>query len=298
MSDAHKLKTLLTGLLSLLLLTGSFNYSKAQENYFGQEPPGLIPEIFAPGIVSVDGRFEYGISFTPELNEVYFTADIKGEGTSIYFSRIESGKWSTPKRANFTDDRMSAEMEPHVTIDGKRIYFTAFNSGGYKIWFADRLNGLWSRAEILDSPINKENVMYPTTEVNGDLYYTNLSKLKMFYSKFQDGIFSEAFEVGAEYGLHGFIAPLKNYILLDAPKGNISSKDRDIYVCFRKSDSTWTRPINLGRAVNTIYNETCPGISPDGKYLFFSRYNEAGGLPNIYWVSTEIIRNLDPGNQF
>lgn len=291
-----KVKPLWTGLLLLLLLTGSFCSLKAQENYFGQNPPGRIPELFAPGIVSVDGRYEYGISFTPELDEVYFTADIKDKGTSIYVSKKKNGRWSDPERANFTEDRMSAEMEPHVTIDGKRIYFTAFNAGGYKIWFVNRLEQNSSKAEMLDSPINKDNVMYPTTEVNGDLYYTNLTKLKMFYSENQNGNYPDTFEVGTGYGLHGFIAPLKNFILLDAPKNNDSSRDRDIYVCFRNSDSTWSRPVNLGKEINTIYNETCASVSPDGKYLFFSRYDEASGLPNIYWVSSEIIRNLEPGN--
>jgi len=292
-----EIKPLLICLLSLVLLTGSFYASIAQENYFGQKPPGLIPEIFAPGIVSVDGRYEYGITFSPELDEVYFTADIKDLGTNIYFSKIANGKWSIPIRANLTEDRMGAEMEPHLTNNGERIYFVAFNSGGYKIWFVTRLDGNWSKAEMLDSPINSDNVLYPNTDANGDIYYTNLSKLKMHYSKFQDGNYAETLEVGNEYGLHGFIDPFKNFMLVDAPKENNSSKDRDIYVCFRKNDSEWTKPVNLGIEVNTIYNETCPSISPDGKYLFFSRYNEPGGLPNIYWVSSEIIRNIEPENQ-
>ena len=282
--------------ISAALLTCFIYSSLAQENYFGQSPPGINPEIFAPGIVSLEGRYEYGISFSPELKEVYFTADTKDEGTSIYFSRIENGKWSIPKRANFTEDRMSSEMEPHVTLDGERIYFTAFNSGGYRIWYVTRMDGNWSRAEMLDSPLNNDNVLYPNTEVNGDIYYTNLSKLKVFYSKNRDGKYPEASEVGNEYGLHGFIDPLKKFMLFDAPKENNSSRDRDIYVCFWNNDSTWTRPVNLGKEVNTIYNESCASVSPDGKYLFFSRYNETDGLPDIYWVSSEIIRSLGPEN--
>jgi Tol biopolymer transport system component len=291
-----KMNPIFSAALTAFLLTFSFYSSLAQEIYFGQKPPGLVPEIFAPGLVSIEGRYEYGISFTPELNEVYFTADIKDEGTSIYYSRITNGKWSTPMRANFTEDRMSSEMEPHVTPDGKRIYFTAFNSGGYRIWFVARMDDSWSRAEMLDSPLNNENVLYPNTEVNGDIYYTNLSKLKMFCSKYRDGQYPEVFEVGNEYGLHGFVDPLKKFMLLDAPEENNSSRDRDIYVCFWNNDSTWTRPINLGKEVNTIYNESCASVSPDGKYLFFSRYNETSGLPNIYWVSSEVIRNSEPEN--
>jgi len=35
------------------------NDSLSEEKfYFGQKPPGLIPEVFAPGIVSIEGRFE------------------------------------------------------------------------------------------------------------------------------------------------------------------------------------------------------------------------------------------------
>jgi Tol biopolymer transport system component len=281
-------------LLTQLLLGVTCNISVAQESYFGLTPPGSTPEIFAPGIVSLEGRYEYGISFSPELDEVYFTADIKNQGTSIYFSKIENGRWSTPGRADFTENRMSAEMEPHVTFNGQRIYFTAFDTMGYRIWFVNRLDGTWSKAAELNSPLNNKNVLYPTTAINGDLYYTNLSHLKMYYSTYQDGTYSDSLEAGIAYGLHGFIDPHNNFILLDAPKNNDSSKDRDIYVCFRNQDSSWTKPINLGKEVNTIYNESCPSISPDGKYLFFSRYDEAGGLPNIYWVSSEVLKNLEP----
>ena len=40
--------------------------------YFGQKPPGLMPEIFAPGIVSLKGRVQGSVSFSPNLNEMYF----------------------------------------------------------------------------------------------------------------------------------------------------------------------------------------------------------------------------------
>jgi len=40
--------------------------------YFGQKPPGMIPEIFAPGIVSSTEATEYGITFSPDGKEFYF----------------------------------------------------------------------------------------------------------------------------------------------------------------------------------------------------------------------------------
>ncbi|QMU62970.1 MAG: hypothetical protein GKR88_00900 [Flavobacteriaceae bacterium] len=67
--------------------------SSAEENfYLGQKPPGLIPEIFAPGIVSINGRYEHGISFSPDLEELYFGANYEDQYPSIYFSKPEGKK--------------------------------------------------------------------------------------------------------------------------------------------------------------------------------------------------------------
>ncbi|WP_199726258.1 hypothetical protein [Aquimarina sp. BL5] len=48
------------------------NSSTKEKKYFDQKPPGLTPEIFAQGLVSIDGRYEFGISFSPDLNEMFF----------------------------------------------------------------------------------------------------------------------------------------------------------------------------------------------------------------------------------
>ena len=67
-------------------------------DYLGQTPPGDVPSIFAPGIVSVNGRYEQGVSFSPDLKEIYFTAHKKGESSSVYFSKLLDKKWTNPKK--------------------------------------------------------------------------------------------------------------------------------------------------------------------------------------------------------
>ncbi len=268
------------------------NFPILRGKYFGQNPPELIPEIFAPGIVSVNGRYEYAVSFSPDLDEIYFSAEIKGQNSSVYFSKLEDKKWTFPKKANFTKGEKKAEMEAFVSPDGRKIYFTAYDSMDVKIWYINRFENSWSKAEKLDSPINSGIVFYSNEAANGDIFYTNISERKVYYAQNKNGKYSEISEVGIEYGIHGFIAPSQDFILIDALKENDNTKDKDIHVCFKKKDRTWTKPINLGNEVNSNFNETCPSISPDGNYLFFSRYNEEGGLSNIYWVSTEVINKL------
>lgn len=270
-----------------------------ENRYFGQKPPGMTPEVFAPGIVSIDGRFEGTVSFSPDLTEIYFAADNKDGETSIYFSKLEDDKWTPIKKVSFTNGKKKEEMHPFVSPDGKRIYFTAMDSAfaDEKIWYVNRLEGSWSDAILLDSPINYDLVFFPNQAKNGDLYYFNLSKFKTYYAPNKNGEFVEVQEVSLEFGHHAFISPSQDYLIVTAQNNEENGrKDNDMYVYFRGKDGTWTKPINLGNTINTSFNEKGPRITPDGKYLFFGRDERdiEPGLSNIYWVSTEVINKLRP----
>jgi Tol biopolymer transport system component len=287
-------------LLSILTMS-SKSYSQddfpvLEGPYLGQKPPGLIPEVFAPGIVSINGRFEHGISFSSDLDEIYFSANKKGEDAAIYFSKLEDKKWKSIQKAKFTKGKKAQEMQPFVTADGKRIYFTAYSSDftDNKIWYVDRLDNAWSNAIKLDSPINDDEVFYSIQANNGDLYYFNISKRKTYYAPNDNGSFPKVKEVEIEFGVHASISPSQDYLVVNARNKEDDSRKSDIYVYFKEKDGTWTKPINLGDTVNSNFPETVPSVTPDGKYLFFSRYNEEGGLSNFYWVSTEVIENLRP----
>ncbi len=255
--------------------------------YFGQKPPGLIPEIFAPEII---GNIS-NISFSPELDEVYFSTDKIDGKLAIYFSKLKANKWTPIKRANFTKGGKNEELYPFVSHTNKRIYFTALDSifSDEKIWYVNRLEDSWSDPIQLDSPINEDLVFYINQSKNGDLFYTSIAKGKMYYAPNKNGEFPEVQEVEIEFGHHGFISPSQEYLLVyNRVKENVNN----IYVCFKKKDETWTKPINLGNEVNSNFGAALPSITPDGKYLFFNRSN--GKDEYLYWVSTEVIHRLKP----
>jgi len=265
--------------------------------YFGQKPPGLIPEIFAPGIISVSGRSEMGVSFSPDLDEMYFTVQKKyGVPADIYFSKLEGNRWTPFKKANFTKGKKAGEMEPNVSYDGNKIYFTAYNDDftDTKIWYVNRINNGWSNAIKLDSPVNEDEVMTSTLAKNGDLFYTNLSKrFRTYYSPNINGKYPKALEAEIEFGGHAFISPSQDYLIVDSRNRVDKNQKADFYVYFKKKDGAWTKPINLGTTVNSTFDETVATVTPDGKYLIFSRRTEGDAL-NLYWVSTEVIENLRP----
>jgi hypothetical protein len=87
-------------------------------------------------------------------------------------------------------------------------------------------------------------------------------------------------------GMHAFVAPDETFALLDVRRGD---EDADLFVSFRLQGGSWSEPVDLGPGANTDVHDTCPSLSPDGRYVFFSRYDEPNGLPNIYWVSADLI---------
>lgn len=267
-----------------------------ESSYFGQKPPGLTPEVFAPGIVSVEGRYEGGISFSPQLDELYFGATNENDKTHIYSSKLIGSTWTPIEEVNFANDQKEEERHPFVSPDGKRIYFVAHESDSPnpRIWYVHRTEDSWSKAVQLDSPINRGSVFYPNQSDNGDLYYFNLSTFKTYFAPNQDGEFPKVQQIDLEFGDHVFISPSQDYIVLTAK--NNENESRDLYVCFKDQDRAWTNPINLGPTINSDFNEKTPSITPDGKYLFFGRDERdiQPGLANIYWVSTDVIEKLRP----
>jgi Tol biopolymer transport system component len=87
---------------------------------------------------------------------------------------------------------------------------------------------------------------------------------------------------------HGFVAPDESYLLFNSPRAGSFTKN-DIWISFRGKDGAWMAPVNLGKRINCdAMAVLCPTVSPDGKYLFFTRLQE-GGTGYVYWVSTRVI---------
>jgi Tol biopolymer transport system component len=65
----------------------------------------------------------------------------------------------------------------------------------------------------------------------------------------------------------------------------------DLYVTFSNGNGGWTVPVNM-KIINTDAEESDPSLSPDGRYLFFTRGHGGVEPQDIYWVSTGIIGKL------
>jgi len=94
--------------------------------YLGQKPPGMTPEKFAPGIVSVDEYSEFVCMFTPGGKECIFDryGDDEYQKGAVFITRIKNGKWTKPEiftlLAKYGDIFL-----PTLSPDGKYWFFTS-----------------------------------------------------------------------------------------------------------------------------------------------------------------------------
>jgi len=257
-------------------------------DYLGQVPPGDTPKVFAPGIVSIDNKNSHALVFSPDGNMIFFSR--YPDGTSYIISK-ENNNWTAPVQSFFYGKEIS------FSPDGKRIYY--YTAGD--IFYVEKNTAGWSQPVKLGPNVNTSGLTeyYPCIVKSGDLYFSrddNWATGKLMNSKLQNGEFQQATDLGLPINiggaLHGWISPDESYVLFNSPRtGNYTTLD--IWVSFRKDNGTWTDPKNLGKTINSGAEAIlCPTVSPDGKYMFFTRMNFSTYTGFIYWVSTKIIDSL------
>ena len=269
--------------------------------YLGQKPPGMTPEIFAPGIVSSPEATEYAIAFNPDGKAFYFNRNGIGVMVCIW---SDTG-WAKPIKAPFLKKFKGGAV--HIMYDGKRLLLNRYpgvhelkegEKGG--IWALQKTEQGWGNPEFLI-----EWGMRATSTFDGTIYTTDISgKLSREEGKDQ-GIIARYFPYDSGYQraadpgggvntenseAHPFIAPDESYIIFDATRPEGKGKG-DLYICFRLVDGSWSQAFNY-TILNTEESDWCPTVSPDGKYLFFTRNNTGNG--DIYWVDAKIIEELKP----
>ncbi|MBA4318203.1 MAG: hypothetical protein C0412_07365 [Flavobacterium sp.] len=253
------------------------------ETLFGS-PPDSIPKIFGKDIISITDRYEYGLAISPDYKELIYTAEGPGNGL-ISMTKREDGKWNRPAVPGFLTNPSVFAMEAFYNYEGNKLYFAQMTTAPTpKIWFVTKTTAGWSIPVKLDGPVNNTDVFYATFSRNNTMYFTRVSESAIYKSKLVDGSYSTVENAGLPFGVHPSISPDEDFIIFDY--------NNDIYIAFKNSSGTFRTPAKFGSLINTSADETCPSLSPDGKYIFFSRYNDTGNKSNIYWVSTSVIEKL------
>ena len=292
--------------------------------YFGQTPPGLEPEIFAPGIVSTSAG-EGCIVFSADGLRVVFRrfglASVLLEGGDS-----ERG-WRIPSvPAPFSRlDYYNGDFT--LAPDGRSFYFSSrrpVEEGSPEpeysnAWVVDWDASGWSEPVPLPATVRSiGHQAYPTMTTDGMLYFFSWDPTSeqndIFRSSKSNGGFGEPENLGSSINSEHqeydpFVSPDGSYLIFasnDRPGG---FGDGDFYISFVQEDGSWSEPANMGDGINSAANENRPFVTLDGRYFFFTSdrvVNDpaleelnpgdrpGNGSRDVYWVDASIIDQLKP----
>lgn len=260
--------------------------------YLGQKPPGMTPEVFAPGIVSTNMNEDGGPVFTPDGREIFWRIGMAPHSVFLHMKQ-ENGVWSEPETASFSGRYSDGGL--CISPDGKRIFFASKRpfSGveglsRFHTWITEKTGGRWQEPVPAGEPIDHPDDYYTRVSVASCGTLIKQSGIPggkggrdLYECRFADGNYAAPVnlpgEVNTECNEYGpAISPDGSYIVFQSDDRPDSIGSIDLYVTFRREDGSWSRGINLGEGVNTEFVEHWPSLTPDGKYLFFSSDRPAG----------------------
>jgi len=269
--------------------------------YLGQTPPGPVAKVFAPGLIS-DTRpqaWESNGTFSADGNVFcYLGCSVRRlpRGGGIFITENTSQGWTVPKRIMSIPD-MSTSC--YLSPDANSIYFNCrYNpTKRYSLHRCTRTSQGWSLPQKMGPPFSSwgQHAGF-TVAANNNIYFWSRKipdeQCHFMVAPFVGNTWAQPKQIGVEqdnlWCCHPGIAPDESFIVFySIAPGARGGTPTDLYLTLRRADGTWTKPRNMGPRINSRYYEWGASISPDKKFLFFTRSNGWGGNSNsadIYWV--------------
>lgn len=294
------MRLFLTCILCILFIPfmGCSQQVDSSLTYLGQKPPTLIPEVFAPDIISKKEISEFGSVFNKDATEFFYGVDTNN-GTQIRYSKLQGNTWSTPK--TILSNEAYGFNDPFLSPDENRLYFIsqkALKGSGAKqdhdIWYVEKEGDTWSEPINAGPNINSpEEEYYMSFTASGTMYFSSnktQNDFDIYASQYKEGTFQEATQLSdaintSNYEADVFVDPEETYVIFCARRPEGLGRG-DLYISFKNTDGTWTPSINMGTTINTRGHELCPFVTKDGKYFFYTSNQD------IYWVSAKVIEKL------
>jgi outer membrane protein OmpA-like peptidoglycan-associated protein/tetratricopeptide (TPR) repeat protein len=162
------------------------------------------------------------------------------------------------------------------------------------IFYTTNKNGIWQQAEVID-----KSSVYLNKEINdgkaheapiglspdGKTLYIYKENSVWKSSKDESGKWTVPVRMNQNVNIGDanpsiFITTDEQEMFIVSVGADGGFGGRDIYYSRKNENGTWDKPVNLGSAINTPYDEDAPYLSNDGKTLYFASrgHNTMGGF--------------------
>ena len=266
------------------------------------------PAIFGAGVISTELP-EFATAFSPDGRTLVFNRmPADRSQIDMVYSRFEAGRWTEAQPVPFSGPYR--DVDPWISSDGSRLYFSSNRpapgspeADDWNTWYVEVLDDSWSEPVMLGPEVNTSGteIFVSMTDAGTLFFRRSTENSRGIFAAAADGEgFLAAQELaGLELPTAGnpLVARDGSFLILS---GIVEGRAGDLFISFSTKDG-WTPATNMGPAVNTVYAEFAPGISPDGKYLFFTSERPGivagpveGRLPgDIYQIELASIEGID-----
>lgn len=199
------------------------------------------------------------------------------------------------------------EYSPVLSLDESTMFFTSrrlradtsnsnlrdIDTGEYKedvfVSFKNE-EGVWTEPEVLNLNTNDHDA---TISVSPDgqtlfIYRDKMGDGQVLESALIGETWSEPMLLGSDintaaWETHATVSADGNTLYFVSDRAGGIGK-RDIYRCVKLPNGEWSRALNAGTQINTIYDEDAPFLTADGKTLYFASRGHTcmGGFDIFY----------------
>jgi len=258
-------------------------------------------------------KAEWDPNPTPDGRYLYFSSRDRAGGfgnVDVWFSEKINNKWTEAKNIGPKVNSNKAETIDNVTTDGNGLILSGDFTGTFghfDIYFLERADSTWGDLKHLPMPINSEyvdeggslssdgkvliftsdrpggvgrHIPYGINKHNGSTM-GNMDLYCIFRKEgeWQENIINLGNLINTPYAERSPYLHPDGKTLYFSSNGHPGLGGLDVFKTTRL-DSTWknwSKPINLGKEVNTIQNDWGYKISVDGDSAFFAAENRTIG---------------------
>ncbi len=223
----------------------------------------------------------------------------------IFITSGENGKWGKPKNIGENINTNLNDATAGISNDGQKLFvYRDDGTDGGDIYMSVLSGNVWSVPEKLRGDVNTiswegsaslsadEKTLYFSSERPGGLGGRDLYRASLLSDGSWGNVQNLGLDINTTYDDDApFIHP-DGKTLYYSTIGIRSMGYNDIFVTrFNASDSSWTKPENIGYPINTTDDDKFFVLSADGKHGYYSSAKLGGfGQQDIY--SVEMPANI------
>ncbi len=249
--------------------------------YFGQTPPGNIPQIFNLSVNTGSFAAER-IAISNDGKEIYYSevhSYYPITGDTIKYYKYNGSNWTGP--FNLFEGYCAAAL----SVTGDTMYIQNSN---VETFFSVKNGSSWSTPQRILANLNLAHYLQVTN--NGNYYVSSISNPTVggndWCKLFLNGTDTSAVSIWKPANSTGdnldfFVSRDETYMII-AKSG--------LQISYHKNNGSWTNPKNLGSTINFGLGMWGPYVSSDNKYLFYTTGTHADYSDTyVYWVRIDSL---------